>query len=64
MLFVLYWNSRKSGASGKQAEQLQSKLGKLERKMRETQQYGEQIKRKMDTSGLKELSRKLAEDQD
>ena len=64
MLFVLYWNSRKSSSSGQQAEQLQRKLGKLERKMREAQQRGEQAKRFMDSSNIKELSRKLAEDQD
>jgi hypothetical protein len=65
ILFVLYWNSRKTSASPDvQAEQLQSRLGKLEKTMRETHQFTEQVNKRLDSAGLREMSRKLAADQD
>jgi len=65
VVFVLYWNSRKTPASSEvQAEQLQSRLGKLERTMRETHQFTEHVNKRLDAAGLKEVSRKLAAEQD
>lgn len=65
VVFVLYWNSRKTPVSAEaQAEQLQSKLGRLERTMRETHQFTEHVNKRLDAAGLREASRKLAAEQD
>ena len=65
VLFVVYWNSRKTPVSAEaQAEQLQDRLGKLEKTMRDTHQFTEEVNKRLDAAGLREMSRKLQAEQD